>query len=86
MSKKYIKCDCCGEKIYFGDPIYYMDGYCGTYCSADCFVCVYGDNDILTEEHAEDCLCEVYDDEAIAKRKAEIQLEIERLQNELASL
>ena len=73
MSKKYIKCDCCGEKIFFGDRIYYMNGYCGTYCSADCFVCMYGEYDELTEEHAENCMCEIYDDDIIEKKKAELR-------------
>ena len=86
MNKKYIKCDCCGKKIYFGDPIYYFDGYCGTYCSAECFAGVYGEEDELTMEHAENCLCKIYDDEETAKRKAEIKSQIAALQNELKSL
>lgn len=85
-NNKYIKCDCCGERIYFGDDIYYQDGYCGTYCSAECFAITHGDQDILTEEHVENCMCKVYDDDEIAKRKAEIKLEMQKLQNELLSL
>lgn len=86
MKGKYIKCDCCGQRIYFGDTIYYRDGYCGTYCSADCFACVHGDIEELTEEHAENCMCKVYDDDKTAKRKAEIKSQIEELQSELKSL
>lgn len=86
MQGKYIKCDCCGKKIYFDDEIYYFDGYCGTYCSAECFAAVYGDTDILDEELAENNMCKVYDDEEIAKRKSEIKSQIEKLQNELNSL
>lgn len=86
MQGKYIICDCCGKKIYFGDTIWYFGGYCGTYCSAECFGYAYGQEDELTEEYAEDCDCTVYDDEEVAKRKAEIKLEIQKLQNELANL
>ena len=86
MEGKYIKCDYCGQRIYFGDEIYYQDGYCGTYCSAECFACTHGDYGELTEEHVENCMCEVYDDEVVAKRKIEIKLAIQQLQNELASL
>ena len=83
---KYIKCDCCGEKICFGDEVYYFDGYCGTYCSAECFASVYGNQEILDEDLAENNMCKVYDIELIAKRKSEIELEIQKLQNELKSL
>lgn len=86
MNKKYIKCDCCGTKIFFGDRIYYRDGYCGTYCSADCFVYLFSDCDELTEEHAENCMCKVYDDEETAKRKEEIKLAMQKLQDELTLL
>lgn len=86
MQGKYIKCDCCGERIYFGDTIWNFGGYCGTYCSAECFACVYGEESELTKEHAEDCMCKIYDDDEIAKRKAEIKLEMQKLQNELLSL
>lgn len=83
---KYIKCDCCGKKIYFGEEVYYFDGYCGTYCSAECFAGVYGAESMLDEELAENNLCRVYDDDIIAQRKAEIKSKIETLQNELKAL
>ena len=83
MSNKYIKCDCCGGRIYFGAPIYYMDDYYGVYCSAKCFTYAYSDGDILTEKHAKNRMCKIYDDE---ERKAEIKAQIERLQRELEEL
>lgn len=86
MSDKYIRCNGCGNKIYFDDTIYFRDGYCGTYCSAECFADAYADIDILTIEHADNCMCKIYDDEVVAKRKAEIIIEIERLTTELKQL
>lgn len=86
MNGKYIKCDCCGKKIYFNDEIYFFDGFCGTYCSAECFATTYGEREELTMEHARNCGCKIYDDEAVEKRKAEIKGEIERLKTELKQL
>ena len=86
MNNKYIKCDCCGKRIYFDDEIYYFDGYCGTYCSAECFTEVYATYDLLTEEHVENCMCEVYDDDIIAQKKLELKQQIQELQNQLKQL
>ena len=83
---KFILCDCCRTPIYFGDEVYNFTGYCGTYCSAECFAAVYGETDELTEEYAENCMCKIYDDKIIEKKKAELRANIEKLQQELKCL
>jgi len=35
---KYIECNCCGKKIYFGENIIHHKMYCGIYCSNKCFL------------------------------------------------
>lgn len=80
---KYIKCDCCGNKIKFGDEIWVFSGYCGIYCSADCFANTHGETDELTEEVADNCMCEVFDDEANKIKASAIKKQIEDLQREL---
>lgn len=58
---KYVKCDQCGKKIYVGEKIVQRNGFCGIYCSWECYL----PNDphhvvnILTEELAEDNLAEI---------------------------
>lgn len=58
---KYIKCDQCGKKIYIGQRIVQRKGFCGLYCSYECYL----SNDRyhvvheLTEELAEDCEAEI---------------------------
>ena len=79
MSKDYIKCDCCGKKIFFGDVVYLHRGYCGTYCSAECYAENWGESAVLDEILAEDNGCEVYNDE---RRKKELQLKLEKLELE----
>ena len=74
MANKYIKCNCCGKRIYFGEEVYRYKGYCGVYCSADCFADAFCITNELDEELAYDCCCTVYDDEA---RKNEIRREME---------
>ena len=83
---KFILCDCCRQPIYFGDEIYTYAGYCGTFCSAECFAHIYANTDELTEEHAENCMCKIYDDEIIEKKKAELRANIEQMQRELKLL
>ena len=83
---KYIKCDCCGKKIYIGDTVYYgksNDYYELMYCSEECFLkeCIIKDK--FHEELIEYFGLYVYDIEKIAQRKADIELEIQKLQNEL---
>lgn len=83
MSKKYIKCDNCGKKIYFGEEIVSDREYYDIYCSAECYAVGTADFDTLTEEYAEECGHTIYNDE---ERKAIIKAQIEKLQDELAKL
>lgn len=83
MSKDYIKCDCCGKKIFFGDVVYFHNGYCGTYCSAECYADSWGEVAELDKELAEDNGCEVYNDE---KRKKELLRKLEALEKEKLSI
>lgn len=76
MSKDYIKCDCCGKKIFFGDVVYFHHGYCGTYCSTECYADSWGESAELDEELAEDNGCEVFNDE---QRKKELSHKLEKL-------
>ena len=78
---KYVRCDCCGNRIDFGDLIFRFPGYCGIHCSADCFADAYGDCLELNEDEAAKSCRKVYDDnedkrrieEDIAKQMAEIE-------------
>ena len=63
MSQKYIKCDCCGRKIPMGSEVWYHDGYCGIYCSQECYAESWGCYGFLDEKMVENCDCTVYDDE-----------------------
>lgn len=38
MGKRYITCDCCGEKIYEGSIVHKHEGLCALYCSARCYL------------------------------------------------
>lgn len=85
---KYIKCDNCGNRIYFGDELYKFGGYAGLFCSAECFSDAYGEVQELDYELANDCYHTVYDDEEevsikqeILKVKAEITIMEERLKD-----
>ena len=85
---KYIKCDNCGKRIYFGDELYKFGGYAGLFCSAECFADSYGEVQELDYELANDCYHTVYDDEEevaikqeILKVKAEITIMEERLKD-----
>ncbi len=83
---RYVLCDDCGRKIYLGNEVYCFDGYCGVYCSAECFAKAYATEKVLDEEEAENCMCDIFDDAAIEKEKANIQKEISELQNKLDEL
>ena len=86
---KYIKCDCCGKKIEFGATVYQFNGYCGLYCSPECFTDVQADIHILHDELAEDCCCTVYDEareREIREQMEKHKQELERLQRELELL
>ena len=80
---KYIECDCCGKRIEFGATVYQFNGYCGLYCSPECFSDSQADIHILDDELADDCACTVFDDEA---RQREILEQIERHKLEIESL
>ena len=63
-TRKYITCDNCGKKIYFGETIYQRDGYCGCFCSPECYLESDGAfvSNKLTSEEADNCGCDVYDE------------------------
>jgi hypothetical protein len=79
---KYIKCDCCGKRIYFGEEIYKFGGYAGLFCSSDCFADSYGEVQELDDEIAYDCFHKVYDDE----EEVALKREIEQTKADIASL
>lgn len=83
---RYVLCDSCGSKIYLGSEVYCFDGYCGVYCSAECYAEAHATIKVLDEDEAENCGCEILDDAAIEKEKANIQKEISELQNKLDKL
>lgn len=60
--REYIKCDSCDNKIYLGEIAYQFEGYCGIYCSAECFSDTYATNNIITKEEAENCGSKVYEE------------------------
>lgn len=64
QTRKYILCDCCGKKIYFGETVYENQGRAGKYCSSDCFLQNCNSLVITTmnEEEAENSYCEVYEE------------------------
>ena len=77
---KYVKCQCCSKRIYFGERVYRFNGYCGVYCSAQCFAethCVATD---LNAELADQSCCTVYDDD---HRRTELKEQMERLLKEM---
>lgn len=80
---KYIKCDNCGKKIYFGEEVYKFHGYAGLYCSAECFADSYGEVQELDTELADDCYHKVYDTE---EEKQRLQRELDEAQRQLAAL
>jgi hypothetical protein len=70
---KFIKCDCCGKRIPFGEEVYKFSGYAGLFCSGDCFAQSYGEVQELDDELADDCFHDVYDDEDEAALRKEIE-------------
>ena len=83
---RYVLCDSCGNKIYLGSEVYCFDGYCGVYCSAECYTEAHATIKVLDEEEAENCGCNIMDDEALEKEKVNIQREIAELQDKLDKL
>lgn len=86
MKKRYILCDKCGKKIYFGEKVYHNEDFGGTYCSVKCYaedmVCI----STLTEEFAKDNYRTVYDDNEIQKQIEELKQQKDRLDYEIATL
>lgn len=70
---KYIKCECCGKRIYFGEDVYRFLGNAPLFCSADCYADAYGVVEYLNDELATDCWRKVYDDEKEVALKKEIE-------------
>ena len=83
---RYVLCDCCGNKIYLGSEIFEFDGYCGIYCSAECYADAHATVRILDEDEVENCGCDIFDDNAISQEITNIQEEILKLQNRLDEL
>ena len=79
---KYIKCECCGAKIHFGESVYRFNGHAPLFCSAECYADAYGVEEYLDDELAITCWRKVYDDE---EEKA-IRAEIEKTKADIASL
>lgn len=79
---KYIKCACCGKRIYFGEEIYRYPGNAPLYCSPECYVSAYGTEEYLDDELADTCWRKVYDDE----EEAAIRREIEQTKMTIANL
>ena len=85
-STKFILCDCYGNKIYLGDYAYFYDGYCGVYCSDACFAEAFATMKILDDNEADNCGCEIFDDNLIENECATIINEISILQRKLDKL
>ena len=62
MSKRYVKCDGCGNDIYLGEIAFQYDGLCGIYCSPECFSDAFATTRVITEEEAENCGSEVFEE------------------------
>ena len=61
-SKRYVKCDGCGNDIYLGEIAFQYDGLCGIYCSPECFSDAFATTRVITEEEAENCGSEVFEE------------------------
>ena len=83
---KYVLCDCCGSKIYLNSEVYCFDGLCGVYCSAQCYADTHATIKVLDEDEADNCRCDILDDDVIEKEKADIEKEISTLQEKLDRL
>ena len=80
---RYVVCDSCGDKIYLGSEVYCFDGYCGVFCSAECYANAHATTKILDEEEADNCRCIIYDEDERKREAEELQKEIEKLQSRL---
>lgn len=80
---KYVRCDCCGKRINFGDEVIRFPGYCGLFCSSDCFAYAYAEYGDLNEDVADNCCRTVYDDE---EDKRKLQEDIVNAEKEIKEL
>ena len=64
----HVLCDSCGSKIYLNSEVYCFDVYCGVYCSAQCYAEAHATIKVLDEDEAENCRCDILDNEAIEKK------------------
>ena len=86
---KYVKCDCCSKRIYFGDEIYRYPGNAPLFCSAECYVSMYGEVEYLDDELADTCWRKVYDDEeekALIREIEQTKIDIANLERKLRGL
>ena len=80
MDKRYVRCNHCNQRIFFGSKVNHYKGYCGVYCSAECFAQEHSVETELNEELADNSCCTVFDDD---KRKRELKETMERLIKEM---
>lgn len=80
---RFVLCDSCESKIYLGSEFYCFDGYCGVYCSAKCFAEAHATTKVLDEEEADNCGCEILDDNAIENKITETSNQINELEKVL---
>lgn len=91
MQGEHIKCDYCGEKIFNALADMYINDTSD--CDGQLFCgCREEDCELYKTNECRECLLKYIQertrevDDKIAKRKAEIKFEIQKLQNELANL
>lgn len=65
---KHVLCDCCKEKIYLGEEAYFFDGYCGVFCSAECYANAHATVKVLDEKEADNCRCDILDEDTSCDR------------------
>ncbi len=60
--KEYVRCDGCDNRIYLGETAFQFEGYCGIFCSAECFCNEYARDVVITKEEAENCYSKIYEE------------------------
>jgi len=77
-TKLFIKCDCCGEKIKYGDTAYVVDGYCGIYHSEECgteyFGRAYLDEVTVDNKILYNCQAKIYSETSSEANPLELEL------------
>jgi hypothetical protein len=69
---EFVRCDVCDARIYLdSDEAYVVEGYCGIYCSAECFCEANATIKTISRETAEDCFHTIYTVPKIEKGGAE---------------